>query len=70
MNNAQLNLRVRIDRFDGFRESFQTIDTGDENILHAARLQLGDDLHPKLWTLVIRSPDAQDFFESDNKKIG
>jgi hypothetical protein len=49
----KLHLRLRIDGFDGFREAFQSIHTGDENISHATVLEFGHDLHPELRALVI-----------------
>ena len=64
MDDAQLNLSLRVNRFDGFREAFESVNAGDENILHAARLQLGDALHPEFRAFIVRCPDAQDFFES------
>ena len=48
MDNAKLNLSLWVDRLDRFREAFQTIYAGNENILHAAILEFRDDLHPEL----------------------
>jgi hypothetical protein len=44
VHNAQLNNGLRKDRFNGFRESLQPIDTGDQNVLDTPVPQFGDDL--------------------------
>jgi hypothetical protein len=40
VDDAQLNGRLRIDRFDRIREAFQAIDAGDKDVLHVAIFQL------------------------------
>ena len=41
MDDAGLDLGLRIDRLDGFRESAQSIHAGDKDILDASVFQLG-----------------------------
>ena len=41
MNNAQLNLSVWIDSLYCLRESFQTVNAGNQNIVNTTSLQLG-----------------------------
>jgi len=36
MNDAELNLRIRVNRFDGFGETFESVNAGDEK--YPARL--------------------------------
>jgi hypothetical protein len=36
MHDAELNGGFGVDRFDGFREAFEAVDTGDKDVLHAA----------------------------------
>jgi len=41
MNDAMLYFGVGIDRFDGFREAFEAIYTGDQDILDATVVKVG-----------------------------
>ena len=41
MNNAQLNLSVWIDRLDGLREAFQTVNASNQNIFNTSVLKFG-----------------------------
>ena len=36
MHDAVLNCRLGVDALNGFREAFESIHTGDNNIFHAA----------------------------------
>jgi hypothetical protein len=40
MDDAQLDGSLRVDRFDRIWEAFQTVDIGDEDVLHAAIFEL------------------------------
>jgi hypothetical protein len=50
-----------IDGLDGFGKALQAIDTGDEDVLHAAVLQFGDDLQPELGAFGLGDPQAEHF---------
>jgi hypothetical protein len=50
---------MRKDGFDRFGEALQAVDTGDEDVLHAAVAQLRHHLQPKLGALGLRQPQAQ-----------
>lgn len=58
MHHTELDLSLRIDGFDGFREAFQSIDTGDKDVLHSAVLEFRHDLHPELSALALNRPHA------------
>ncbi|OFC62468.1 hypothetical protein BBW68_09695 [Candidatus Erwinia dacicola] len=62
MHDAQLDPRFRIDRVDGIRKAFQTIYTGDQDIIQAAVFQLSQDVQPELCTFVFCELHAQQFF--------
>ncbi len=48
MNDAELSLRLREDRFYRFGKTFESIHADDEDIPHAPVLQLRDDLERQL----------------------
>ena len=64
MNDAQLHLRFRENRFDRFGKAFESVNAGDENVLNSTVLEFRDDLHPELRALVVGCPDAQNFLEA------
>src|SRR5262249_51343579 len=47
------------DRLDRLREPLQPVDAAEENVRHAALLELGEDLHPELGTLGLLEPDSE-----------
>ena len=48
VNDAALNLRLRQDGVDGIGKAGQSIDTGNENVLDPARLQVSDHTQPEV----------------------
>jgi hypothetical protein len=61
MDHTTLDLGLGEDRQDGFLESAQPIHAGNENILHAATLQIADDTQPEIGGFVaIPNPMPQD----------
>src|SRR5882757_9271774 len=61
MHDAQLNAGFRVDRLNGFGETLEPIDTGNEDVLHAAVLKLGHHLQPELRPFGLGDPQAQHF---------
>jgi len=59
MDNALLNLGLRITSCDRLREAGQVVYAGDENILNAAVLQVIPNSEPELSGLVLAAPHAQ-----------
>ena len=49
------------DRLDRFGEPLQPVDTGDQDVVDAALLEVGEDLHPELRALVGLEPHAEHF---------
>jgi site-specific DNA recombinase len=52
VHQTELHLRLGIDCLDGFREAFQAIHAGYENIFDAPVLQLRDDREPELRAFI------------------
>ncbi|GAB3098180.1 hypothetical protein GCM10027217_15130 [Pseudomaricurvus hydrocarbonicus] len=61
-NYAELNLRLWVNRADNVREVLELVHTGDQNILHAAILELNEHAQPELGTLILGEPHAQQLF--------
>jgi hypothetical protein len=59
MHDAGLHRGLREHRLDRLRETFQPVDTRDQDVLDAALLEVGQDLHPELRALVRLKPHAQ-----------
>jgi len=59
MDDAGLNDRAREDRLDRFREAFQAVDNGDENVADAAVPELVHHLEPELGALGVLDPEAE-----------
>ena len=59
MDDAKLNLSLRVRAGNGIGESLQTIDAGDQDILDAAVLQLGQHAEPELRSFGFGKPQAQ-----------
>ena len=63
VNDATLDLGLGEDGQDRFFETAQSIHAGDENILHAATLQISDDTQPKVGAFTaIADPVAKRVF--------
>src|SRR5215813_12401690 len=60
MDDAQLDLRLREDRFDRFWKAFQSVHAGDQHVLDPAILELCDDAQPELRAFILRRPKAKD----------
>jgi hypothetical protein len=58
---AGLDCRGGEDRLDRLGESLEPVDAADQDVSHAALLQIGQDLHPELRALVGLKPHAQNF---------
>ena len=56
MDDALLNLRLREGSRDGLGEAGQVVHAGDENILHAATLQLIQHVQPEFRRFVFAEP--------------
>lgn len=61
MYNAELHLSFRKNAANRFWKTFETVDTGDENILHAAILELRHHLQPEFGPLGFLNPEPEDF---------
>ena len=62
MHQAELNLGIGKNRLDCFREAFEIIDAGNEDVLNAPILSFGHDLEPELRAFCFGGPHAQDLF--------
>jgi len=60
MDDARLHDRLGEDRLDRLREPFEPVDAADQDVLHAALLELREDLHPELRALGLLEPHPQD----------
>ncbi len=60
MHDAELDLRLRVKRLDGFRKAFQPVHTSNEDVLYAAILQLAEHLQPEFGTFVLSNPHPQE----------
>jgi hypothetical protein len=61
VHDAGLHRRGREDRLARFGESLEPVDAGDQDVVDAALLEVGEDLHPELRALVGLEPHAEDF---------
>lgn len=57
--HAVLNLSVRIDAFDGLMEALQAVYTGDQDILDASVLQIGQNTQPVMGAFLIGEIQTQ-----------
>lgn len=62
VDDAQLHLSFREDRFDGFGEAFEAVHAGDEDVFDSTILQLRHDLKPQLRALGLAEPEAKHLF--------
>ena len=62
MDDAQLYSRLWIDRLNRFRESFQAIHTGYQDIPEPPVLQLGQDTQPELRPFILCQPEPLQLF--------
>ncbi len=60
MDDAGLQRRRRIDGRQRLAHALEAIGHGDEDVLAAARLQVGEDLHPELRAFGLLDPDPED----------
>jgi hypothetical protein len=59
MNNTRLHDGLGEDRLDRLREPLQAVDAADQDVLHTALLQIGQDLHPELRALGLLEPHPE-----------
>ena len=64
MHDAELDCRLRVRRADRIREALETVYASNQNILHPAIAQLGQDLQPQLGPLGCAGPKPQHLFGS------
>ena len=53
MNNAVLNLGIGVNAFNGLREAFKTIDTGNEDILNATVIEVCQYAEPMVSAFLV-----------------
>ena len=53
-----------VNRLNRFREAFQAIDAGDEDVLQPTVFEFRDDLEPELGTFILGDPHTKDFLSS------
>ncbi len=56
MHDADLHVGVRVHRFDCFRESFQSINASDKDVIDSAILEIVQDMHPEFSTFRFADP--------------
>ena len=61
MGTTQLPRRLREHGFNRLRKALEAVHAGNEDILHAAVLEFGDDLQPELGPLGLGHPQTQQF---------
>ena len=59
MDNARLHCRSGEDGLDRLGEALKAVDAADQDVLHAAVLQIAQHLHPELRALGLLEPHAQ-----------
>ena len=59
VHDARLHRGLREDRLDRLGEALQPVDAADQDVLDAALLELGEDLHPELRALGLLEPHAE-----------
>ncbi len=59
MRDAGLNLGISKNRCNGFGEALEPVDYRNENILHAAVLELVDHCQPEFGSFALLDPEAQ-----------
>ena len=62
VDNTQVDLCCLECRVNRIRETLEAIHAGNQDIFHAAILELREDIKPELRPLVFRDPQAQQFF--------
>lgn len=62
MHNAQLDVGFLIYRVDGVREAFQSVGTGNEDIVQAMVFEFSQHIKPEFRVLVFGQPHAQQSF--------
>ena len=59
MNDAGLHGRAGEDRLDRLRKALEPVHAADQDVLHAALLELGEHLHPELGALSVLKPHPE-----------
>src|ERR1035441_3700562 len=71
MDDARLHGRLGEDRLDRVREAGQPVNTRDQDVLNAALLEIGEDLHPELRALGLLEPLVERAMEVElNDHVG
>lgn len=69
MHNAQLDFRAREDSLNRFRETLEPIHAGDQDILHATVLEVGQHACPELRAFRIARPQAENLPRRDLRLV-
>jgi hypothetical protein len=64
VHDAQLHFRLGEGSFDGLGKALESVNAGDENILHSPVVELRHYLEPKLGPLGLLNPDTEDILDS------
>ena len=59
MHDAELDVGLGEDRSDGVDEAGEVVDGGDEDVLDAAGLEVGEDAHPEFCRFVLAYVQAK-----------
>ncbi|OIZ76090.1 hypothetical protein BM756_00760 [Escherichia coli] len=62
MYYTQLDLRLRVDGINRFREAFQAVHAGDKDIVQAAIFQFRQYIQPELCTFIFGQPHTWPLF--------
>src|SRR5262245_12742147 len=71
MHDASLHRCLREDALDRFRQAFEPVHAGDEDILYAARSQFIEQLQVELRAFALAEPESEQFlaaFEIDSNR--
>ncbi|GDD75767.1 hypothetical protein HmCmsJML204_01070 [Escherichia coli] len=62
MDDAELNMRLRVHAIYRFREAFQAVHAGNQDVLKATIFQLSQYTQPELCTFIFCQPHTQQLF--------
>lgn len=62
MDDAPLDMRLRINAVDGIREAFQTLNAGNQDVLKTPIFQLCQHAQPELRAFIFSQPHTQQLF--------
>src|SRR5262247_2783267 len=62
MYDASLDCRLRENALDRFRQAFEPVHAGDEDVFHAARGQFIEQLQIELRAFAFAEPQSEQFF--------